>query len=140
MRLPGGQLHLFRRLHKPEPPAPAPEFATCCALADALRISASPDWWWAHYPAGEARSAITGARLKRMGTKAGVSDYLFCSPDGRLHCLEMKRRRGRLSLAQEDFANWCHEHGVPHAVARSFDEAIATLTAWGVLARKIRPQ
>ena len=140
MRLPGAQLHLFRRRHKPETPPAAPEFATCCALADALRIGASPDWLWMHYPAGEARTAITGARLKRMGTKAGIADYLLCSPDGRLHALEMKRRGGRLSLAQEDFANWCHEHGVPHVVARSFDEAIATLTAWGVLGKRIRPQ
>ena len=76
-----------------------------------------------------------------MGTKAGVADYLFVSPIGIAHFLEMKRRGGRLSLAQGDFADWCHEHGVPHAVARSYDEAIATLSAWGVLVpKKVRPQ
>ena len=136
MRLPGGQLHLFRRRHKPETPPAAPEFATCCALADTLRIGASPDWFWCHYPAGEARTAITGARLKRMGTKAGVADYLLCSPDGRLPCprdeaaaaggCRSRRRTSRTGATSTACRMWWR--------ARS-TRPLPRLRAWGVLAK-----
>lgn len=145
------QLHLFRRGHKPAPRRSAPEFRTSCAFADLLRRSASPEWFWCHYPAGEERTARVdadgrrfspaGARLKRMGLKTGVADYLFASPTGRLHALELKRRDGGdLSNDQEKFRDWCRAHNVPWRVARSFDQAVAIVTEWGVLKHEVRPQ
>lgn len=136
-----GQLHLFRRGHRPARLAPALEFATACAFADTLRRSARADWAWTHFPSGEQRTEATGARLKRMGLTPGWPDYLFVSPDGRLHCLELKRgTKGRLTDAQEAFRDGCLARGVPWRLARSYDEAIAAVVAWGVLKHKVEPQ
>jgi hypothetical protein len=137
-----GQLHLFKgKRQKGERPRPALEFRTACAFADTLDRCADPAWLWTHFPAGELRSAATGARLKRQGLKPGWPDYLFISPGGRLHCLELKRRGSKLSDAQEAFGAWCsHRPSVRWCVAYSYDEAIATVTAWGVLRREVQPQ
>lgn len=136
-----GQLHLFRRGHKPERPKPALEYKTAVALADTLRRCAREDWLWSHWPAGELRTDATGARLKRMGALPGVADYLFISPDGVAHFLELKRGRlGKLSAAQVEFRDWCLAYSVPWSLARSYDEAIAIVTEWGVLKYEVRPQ
>jgi hypothetical protein len=127
------QLHLFTRRKARKLP-PAKEFATHCAVADLLRVSLSPGWIWFHYPAGENRDARTGARLKRMGTKAGVADFLFISPpNGLFHALELKRGNLKPTPEQLEFlhqvkaaggkANWCN----------SFDGAVAVLKHWGAL-------
>lgn len=136
------QLNLFMgRRQKGELPPPPLEFAVCCAFADTLRVSARPDWFFTHFPSGEMRPDGAGARLKRLGTKAGVADYLFISPQGCLHCLEFKRGRlGRLSENQIVFRNWCLAHSVPHAVARTYDEAIAVVANWGVMRFEVKPQ
>jgi hypothetical protein len=42
-----------------------------------------PGWQWTHLPFGEKRSAVTGARLKRMGTKRGWPDFILLSPAAR---------------------------------------------------------
>ena len=34
---------------------------------------------------------------------------------------------------QEDFQTWCIAHGVRHSVARTSDEALEVLGAWGAL-------
>jgi hypothetical protein len=113
---------------------PALEFKTQCALADLLRLKANPDWWWTAFPADGLRTAATGARLKRAGLRAGMSDFIFIAPTGRFLGLEIKRGRlGRLSEAQEAFADWCARHGVTYAVADSYDAAVTVLVAWGVL-------
>jgi hypothetical protein len=119
-------------------PPPAPEFRTQCALAELLRYSADPEWFWTAFPSGEKRTAATGARLKRMGVKPGVSDFIFISPDGRFCGLELKRGRlGRLSEAQESFRDWCQRHGVTYAVADSYDAAVTILVGWGVLKSEV---
>ena len=72
------------------------------------------------------------ARLKRMGLRSGVADLIFVK-EGRVFFLEMKQPKGRQSEHQREFEADCAEHGAPYAVAYSFDEAIAILTAWGIL-------
>lgn len=135
------QLHLFRRGNRPERPKPALEFKTACAVADTLARCADPTWKWSHFPSGEARTAAAGARLKRQGLKPGWPDYLFISPTtGQAYFLELKRGNGPLSEAQAEFRDWCHAHRVPWHCARSYDDAIATVIAWGVLRREVRPQ
>ncbi len=46
------------------------------AVVKALHDYGAPDWQWSHFPAGEARDARTGAKLKRMGAKAGWPDLV----------------------------------------------------------------
>lgn len=141
MRLPAGsQLHLFRRKHSPLPAAHPTEFRLACAFADTLRQLARRDWRWSHFPAGEFRETPTGERLKRQGLHKGWPDYLFISPTGQLHCLELKRGRAPLTPEQEGFRDFCKAHGVPWIVARSYDEAIAAVTKWGLLKLEVRPQ
>jgi VRR-NUC domain len=118
-------------------PPPAPEFRTHCAIADALRVGIAPGWIWTHFPAGEKRDKGAAARLKRMGLRPGFPDFLLISPTG-VHCwLELKRGRARLNWAQDLFRTEMLERGVPHAVARSFDEAIRVLTAWGAIRLRV---
>lgn len=134
------QLHLFRRGHKPERPKPALEFQTACAFADTLDRCADPDWRWTHFPAGERRTDAAGARLKRQGLKPGWPDYLFISPAGALHFLELKRGAAPLTYEQKSFRDWCAAHGVPWRCARSYEDAVAIVSRWGVLHREVKPQ
>lgn len=69
------------------------------AVAQHLMMRAGPGCYWFHPANGEARNAITGAKLKAMGVRAGTGDFVLCIK-GRFHMLELKRRKGRLSAAQ----------------------------------------
>jgi hypothetical protein len=104
-----------------------------CDVARLLHDHCLPTWRWSHFPAGEKRDVITGARLKRYGLRTGWPDLILASPEGRLHCLELKRLGETLSEAQQDFQLWCVRHGVPHCVADTFDQALAALDYWGCL-------
>jgi hypothetical protein len=116
------------------------EFSIHCMVADDLRRFCAPDWRWTHFPAGEARTAATGARLKRMGTQAGWPDFILLDPDGRFYGLELKRRGNTLSDTQLAFRAWCWSHDVRYAVADSYHEAVAVLKIWGVLPQSVIPQ
>jgi hypothetical protein len=147
------QLHLFRSKKQRGTAAPPPlEFAVHCAVADTLRRWASPNWVWFHYPAGEERNAVTGARLKRMGVKPGLPDFMFFPPgvavgtacggaaSTRPHFLEIKRRGGRLTEHQAGFALWCKLNDCPFEVADSYEAAVAILQQWGALRAGIKVQ
>jgi len=62
-----------------------------CDVAKLLRDHCRPEFRWSHFPAGEKRSVLTGARLKRMGLMRGFPDFILISPSGRFHGLELKR-------------------------------------------------
>ena len=112
----------------------AKEISLHMAVADLLRRFARPDWRWSHFPAGEHRDVRTAYKLKCMGLQRGWPDFLLLSPDGgRLHALELKRFGEDLSDEQEAFAEWCAENAIPHAVARTVDEALGALSAWDCL-------
>lgn len=113
------------------------EFVSHIAVADHLRAACKPRWLWSHFPAGEHRNAATGARLKRMGLKRGWSDFVLISPFALVHWLEMKRGKAPLTEDQEAFRDACREIGVPWALARSVDEALAQLVDWGALPRSV---
>jgi hypothetical protein len=126
-----GQINLFTK--RVAQPPPAPELSTHVMVADLLRRWANPNWRHSHLPLGEYRTPATAMKLQRMGVVAGLPDFLFVSPSGAAHFLELKRGRARLTEEQEEFANWCAAHGVPFAIARNFDEALAVLKTWGVI-------
>lgn len=139
------QLSLLPPSVRRRPKAPlALEFRTHCAVADAMRAGMRPGWTWTHFPAGEKRPghvdkksgkwrSPAAERLKRMGLKPGWSDFLLVSPVGQLHCLELKRGDAPLTFEQEVFRKDMLAAGVPHVVARSFNEAIDAMTAWGAI-------
>ena len=108
-----------------------------CAVADLLRAHALPEWQWTHFPAGEWRGVITGARLKRFGLQRGWPDIQLLSPTGKFYGLELKRRGETLTEDQADFQLWCIANAVPYSVAYSLDQALAVLDAWSCLRIKI---
>jgi len=132
---PPRQLNLFKgRRQRGVRPKPALEFKTACVIADTMRRWGHPDWQFNHFPAGELRSVVTGARLKRMGLRPGWPDFILLSPAGMPHFLELKRKGGRMSEAQKAFAEWCVSRPlVVHHVAYDADDALKTLIAWGAL-------
>lgn len=132
------QLSLFKgkRQRGVRPPLPL-EFQTHCAVADTLRVAASPGWLWTHFPAGELRDKATAARLYRMGTKRGFFDFLLISPTGIHHWLELKRGRAGLTDEQQAFMGELLRRGVPFGVARSYEAAIDILRDWDAVSTRL---
>jgi hypothetical protein len=100
------------------------------AIVDWLRLVeprlAAP---WCGVPNGGARSPIEAALLQGLGVVAGAPDLVFVRAG-----LEVKRPGGgRLSPAQREFRAGCERRGVPYAVVRSLDEAIAAVEGFGLL-------
>jgi hypothetical protein len=111
----------------------APERRTHIALADLLRLSCRPGWWWSHIPSGEHRTEQTGALLQRMGLRPGMLDFLLISPAGAHHWLELKRGLAPLTDGQIEFTAELRRRRVPYYVARDYDAAVRQLKLWGVL-------
>lgn len=117
------------------------------SIVDLLRVAAQPDVIWWHTPNGMARSKSEGGRLKAMGVLPGVYDLAFIVPVRHsspeefvpaICFLELKRVRGIASAEQLAFDERCDRIGVEHAITADFDQAVAILTAWGVLARDVK--
>lgn len=139
------QLHLFKsRRQRGTKPPPMAEFSLHCMVADDLRRWATPGWNWTHFPAGEYRDPVTGARLKRMGLQPGWPDLILLppkgSPNGRPHFLELKRRGGKLSAWQAGFQLWCMLNDCPYACIDDYKAAVAILQRWGALRASVKVQ
>jgi VRR-NUC domain len=128
------QLNLFRsKRQRGERPPPAPEFHLQCMVADVLDRWLTPGWIWTHIGHGGLRSKATAAQLKRAGLKPGWPDFIMLSCAGSPYFLELKRRGGQLSEAQQDFERWCVAHNVPFECADEFDIAMLILKRWGII-------
>lgn len=101
-------------------------------IADWLR-QVGPECLWFHIPNGGNRNAWTGALLKRMGVKAGVSDFIFLA-GGKAYFMEVKAPGGRLSRAQRIFLEECENHSLPWALVMSIDDVRQALADWGIRA------
>lgn len=116
------------------------ETRTHCAILDRLRLSLPPvaAATLIHVPNGEARSARTGALLKRLGTRPGAADLHFVW-QGRSHWIEVKVGDPALGIAktyqsptQREFEADVTAAGAAYGVARSSDDALALCREWGV--------
>ena len=77
-------------------------------------------------PNGGRRDAITGARLKAEGVRAGIPDLFLAHPNGRGSCglfLELKQGKGHLSDEQKDCLSMLNKQGYAVCVPFGFDEA-----------------
>lgn len=113
-----------------------PELDLHLAVAETLRWFALPGVVFFHVPNGGRMTAQRGARLKRMGVKAGVADFIILLPEGRWRVLflELKAPKGRLSEAQKAFSETVtHIDICAYSVANSLDQATATLRAFGAI-------
>lgn len=108
------------------------EFRLTCVIADVLRLRSVPGLYWTHLPFGEARSERTGARLKRMGTRAGAPDFLLIWK-GRAIGLELKAEGGRQTQTQRDTElEWTLAGGL-YACTKGYEATIAFLEMLQVL-------
>jgi hypothetical protein len=140
------QLHLFKgkRQRGQRVDVSPSEFQLHCQVADTLERWRSANWVSTHFPAGEERPSAAGARLKRMGLRAGLPDFLLFPPQDwpelRTHFLELKRRGGRLSDAQVEFEFWARANHYPFQIADTYELALATLQQWGAVRTGIKAQ
>ena len=83
-------------------------------------------------PNGGRRDAITGARLRLEGVKAGVPDILLAKASSGYHGLfiEMKTKRGRVSESQRDLFPLLEAQGYGVAVCRGWREAADAVEAY----------
>jgi hypothetical protein len=137
--LPARQLDLLRgpRQRGKRPPPPS-EFAVHCLVADTLDRWLMPGWVWFHPANGELREALTAGRLKRMGVKPGIPDFVFIAPpNGRLFGFELKRRGQQPGPTQRAMGQRILAAGGYWAWGDSYEKAIAVLKAWGALPDRI---
>lgn len=106
----------------------SPEQVLQARIVAALRAVLRPPAMVVAYPAGGG-GRVRGAILHGMGLLAGLPD-LFLFHAGRAWGLEVKTARGRLSPAQRDCHVALEQAGVPTAVVRSVDDALAQVLRW----------
>jgi hypothetical protein len=97
-----------------------------------LQAYGRSDICWFHVPNGESRSKKTGARLKRMGVRAGVADLIFLV-DGRMIALELKTEIGHIRKEQEEFAEGVMCAGGEYRIAYGLSGALTALHAINVI-------
>ena len=126
----------------------SPEFNLHVLVANVLNRWAMPGWRWTHLPFGEyrgdpERAKITGARLKRMGTKKGWPDFILLAPRRQpepggvflpgAHFLELKRKGGQLTDEQFALMEWMTTQGYEYKVCDNFTDAMFVLKNWGAI-------
>jgi hypothetical protein len=102
-----------------------------------LKIRARPGVMYFHVPNGEERNKILGAKLKAMGTLAGVADLIFIWYTDRIRVLflELKRRGKPLSPEQYAFCEKIRKAGAIYDIADSVAAAIDILQRHDLLRR-----
>lgn len=91
-----------------------------------------PEIIWTHFPAGEKRTAETGALLKAMGLKPGWADFILILHGGVAAFIELKIGDGALSKDQRDHERAAQKLGAKWAECHSLAEVEAVLDIWGV--------
>ena len=116
------------------------EFRLACSCADGVRRGYSylADYF-THFPAGEKRSKVTGARLKRQGLGKGWPDYQFMVPLNGYHGLfiELKVDDNNPGPEQKDRIAALRRQGYAVALGYTFDEFFEALD--GYLANELGP-
>jgi VRR-NUC domain len=97
-----------------------------------LRLRGWPDAIFFHYPAGGYRRPAEARILAGLGVLPGLPD-VWVIRRGRVHCIELKSERGRLTEIQADMHNRLSRAGVDVAVAYSLDQALDQLERWKLL-------
>jgi hypothetical protein len=117
------------------------------SVAALCRQLVAPPAVWAFYPAGGVQLApFQAAKLARMGLQRGWPDFLFLH-DGKLRGIELKANKGKLSKTrigrtrsgaprilegQDEVFPRLEAAGMTIEIARSVDEVLSQLAAWGV--------
>lgn len=90
--------------------------------------------WLMHVPNGGLRSRGEAGKMRAMGVRKGVVDWIlpFPSPSGRYAglAIEVKSHRGTVSDEQQDFLDDAAAAGWLTAVVRSSDEFVKVVEQW----------
>lgn len=107
------------------------EYAECVTLWDWMIIKGLATYSF-HIPNESKRSKYAGGRLKRIGMRAGVSDYFIAIPRGSYHglWLEIKVGKNKLTQQQEFFFFDMQMQHYCCRVAYGFDEAKAYIESY----------
>jgi hypothetical protein len=111
-----------------------PEFQFQKTLCRYLEIALPDEIEWGTTLNGAHLSQTQRSKLKATGFRPGALDMYFII-DGRTYWAENKSEVGRLTADQKRFMS-CLEPGT-FAVWRTIDDAIASLTMWGVRLRPV---
>jgi len=98
-----------------------------------LRLRAVADSFVFAIPNAGKRSFGAAVRMKAEGLTAGVADICIMLEGGRTLWLELKSSKGRQSDYQKGFQAICDRIGHTYILARSLDEAVGQLKAFGAL-------
>lgn len=109
-----------------------PEEALHMAVARFLDVALPAEATWFHVPNGGSRNVVEAAKLKAMGTKAGVADCIVVYR-GRALAIELKpAKSGALSINQRLWRQRFIHAGGSYFVARSLEQIQSALEVWGV--------
>ena len=102
------------------------------SVADALRYLLPAETVWTTWEARNAKSAVEGARRKRLGLLPGWSDIgIFYR--SRVVLIELKRSRyGQVSQAQRALHARLEEAGFPVTICTSVEDVLATVSRAGI--------
>jgi hypothetical protein len=98
-----------------------------------LRLCAVADSFVFAIPNAGKRSFAVASHMKAEGMTAGVADLCVMLSGGRVIWLELKTAKGRQTPKQKGFQDICNRLSHVYVLARSFDEAIENLKAFGAL-------
>ena len=108
------------------------------SIVEWIRLVA-PDLVVFHPPNGGLRSKSEAARLKWIGTFAGVPDLVVLGRDGQCWLIEVKAPGGALSAEQRALRDRCTALRIPFVVAKSIDDVRRAFEIWGIETREVRP-
>ncbi len=84
-------------------------------------------------PNGGKRDIRVATKLKAEGVQPGVTDLVFCLPQGRFAGLELKAGKNGLTPHQTEFKHRVQALQGWWKMANSYDEARVILETWGCL-------
>src|SRR6516225_8864505 len=106
------------------------------AVVEHLRTHGVPGLVFLH-PANNPRSARDGARLKRLGARAGAFDLIMLH-QGKAYALEIKRDNGRLTEEQDGFACDFNAAGGYAFVGYGLERCLKILKTWGLVKGRLQ--
>ena len=114
-------------------PEPLSEHSIQVGLIRELEYKLRPELVRYAIPNGGLRNARVAQKMKAEGLLPGMPDLGFAMEGGRSNWLELKTGKGSLSDYQWGIRRKLEALGHQWALARSVDEALETLAAWGAL-------
>lgn len=111
----------------------ASEHSIQVSLINELAYKLRPELVRCAIPNGGLRNVRVAQQMKAEGLQPGMPDLCFAMEGGRTSWLEMKAERGALSDMQWGIRRKLEALGHNWAMARTVEEAMKHLSAWGCL-------